>query len=87
MRLSRLGDEDVVHLFYELMRELERYKEELVAPANRAKAAELCQDVDLTDAPHVAITLETGGLLWTGDQKLKKGLRAKGFTRFFEPPS
>jgi predicted nucleic acid-binding protein len=68
VRLSRLGDENVVHLFYELMRELELFKEELVAPANRAKAAKLCQDVDLTDAPHVAIALETGGLLWTGDE-------------------
>ena len=86
VRLSRLSDEDVVHLFYELMRELELFKEELVAPANRAKAAELCQDVDLTDAPHVAIALETGSLLWTGDEKLKEGLRAKGFIRFFEPP-
>lgn len=86
VRLSRLGDEDVVHLFYELLRELELFKEELVAPATRAKAAELCRDVDLTDAPHVAIALETGGLLWTGDEKLKKGLRAKGFTQFFEPP-
>ena len=85
MRLSRLGDEDVVHLFYKLLRELELFKEELVAPATRAKATELCQDVDLTDAPHVAIALETGGLLWTGDEKLKEGLQAKGFTRFFEP--
>lgn len=86
VQLSRLSDEDVVYLFYELMRELELFKEELVAPANRAKAAELCQDVDVTDAPHVAIALETAGLLWTGDKKLKEGLRAKGFNRFFEPP-
>lgn len=86
VRLSRLDDEDVVHLFYELLRELELFKEELVAPANRAKAANLCQDVDPTDAPHVAIALEIGGLLWTGDEKLKEGLRAKGFDRFFEPP-
>jgi hypothetical protein len=91
VRLSRLGDEDVVHLFYELLRELELYKEELVAPANRAKAAELCQDVDLTDAPRVSIALETGGpsgqATWgKPNQKLKQGLRAKGFARFFEPP-
>jgi predicted nucleic acid-binding protein len=39
VRLSRLDDEDVVHLFYELMRELELFKEDLVTPANRAKAA------------------------------------------------
>jgi len=85
VRLSRLDDEDVVHLFYELLRELELFKEALVLPANRAKAAKLCQDVDPTDAPHVAIALEIGGLLWTGDEKLKEGLRAKGFDRFFEP--
>lgn len=30
-------------------------------------------------------TLELGGLLWTGDRKLKTALRAKGFDQFFEP--
>lgn len=66
VRLSRLTDEDVVHLFYELMRALELLKEALVDPANRARAIELYRDSDVTDAPHAAIALETEGLLWTG---------------------
>jgi predicted nucleic acid-binding protein len=87
VQLSALSDDGVVLLFYELLRELELFKEELVAPAARSRAFSLCQDVDVTDAPHVAITLEIEGLLWTGDEKLKEGLRAKGFNRFFEPPT
>ena len=86
VRLSHLADEEVTYLFYELMREVELFKEVLASPANRTKAADLCRDVDVTDAPHVAIVLETEGLLWTGDEKLRNGLRKKGFDQFFEPP-
>jgi len=31
------------------------------------------------------LTLELNGWLWTGDKKLKAGLKRKGFDRFFEP--
>ncbi|MEI7935826.1 MAG: PIN domain-containing protein [Verrucomicrobiota bacterium] len=34
--------------------------------------------------PFIALTLHLDGRLWTGDDKLKAGLRAKGFDRFFE---
>lgn len=85
VRLSQLGEEEVVRLYYELVRELELYKEDLLSSASRREAYELCADVDETDAPHVAITLEIDGLLWTGDERLKKGLQSKGFNRFFQP--
>jgi predicted nucleic acid-binding protein len=52
------------------------YKEDRIAPANWVKAVELRQDAGLTDAPHVAVALETGGLLWTGDEKKFTPLRA-----------
>jgi predicted nucleic acid-binding protein len=35
--------------------------------------------------PFIALTLHLDGRLWTGDDELKAGLRAKGFDRFFEP--
>ncbi len=82
---SRLSEEEVVKLFYDLMLEIEFYKEELVSTASRREAYKLCRDVDETDTPHVALTLEIDGLLWTGDKELKEGLKAKGFDRFFEP--
>jgi len=36
-------------------------------------------------AHFVALTLQADGYLWTGDRKLIKGLRTKGFDRFYEP--
>ena len=48
------------------------------------KGYDLCKDVDEKDIPFVAITIELGGLLWTGDKKLRKGLEAKGFNSFFD---
>ncbi|WP_322744651.1 PIN domain-containing protein [Cuspidothrix issatschenkoi] len=44
-----------------------------------------CKDIDESDTPHVALTLQLEGLLWTGDKKLKEGLIIKGFDKFFEP--
>jgi predicted nucleic acid-binding protein len=85
VRLSHLSDEEVIELFYRLTRVLEFFKEDLVTPANRRSAYDLCKGIDEKDAPHVAITLELGGLLWTGDGTLKRGLRARGFSSFFEP--
>ncbi len=82
-----MNEEEVVRLLHELIARIELFKEALVSPDHRHRAYELCRDIDPTDTPHVAITLETGGLLWTGDEKLKRGLVAKGFSRFFEPES
>lgn len=85
MRLSRLEDGQVVRLYYDLVRVLHVYKEELLPPTTRKEAYRLCKGIDETDAPHVAITLALDGLLWTGDEKLKAGLRSQGFDQFLEP--
>jgi len=58
-------------------------KEDLISLNSRAAAHLLCKDIDENDTPHVALTLELNGLLWTGDKKLKEGLRRKGFNQFF----
>jgi predicted nucleic acid-binding protein len=49
------------------------------------EARRLCTNVDLKDAPFVALTLHADGLLWTDDADLTSGLRAKGFNQFFIP--
>jgi predicted nucleic acid-binding protein len=68
-----------------LIRALDVYKEDLLSPEVRKKAYRLFRDIDETDAPHVAITLDIDGVLWTGDERLRAGLGSKGFDRFFEP--
>jgi len=47
--------------------------------------APLCHGVDLKDTPYIALTLHLNALLWTEDEELKTGLRAKRFDRFYEP--
>ena len=85
LRSSRLGEADLAGLYHVLLRRLNIYKEERIAPEHWTRAHTLCCDVDETDTPHVALTLQLGGVLWTGDRSLPEGLEARGFTLFFTP--
>jgi predicted nucleic acid-binding protein len=58
-----------------------RFYEETISTTNFIHA------YDEKDTPFVALTLEIEGVLWTKDEKLKVGLRKKGFNHFFEPNS
>jgi predicted nucleic acid-binding protein len=82
---SQLPEDNIVRFYQVLLRRVQIYKEDLISIENRTAAYALCRDIDETDTPHVALTLELGGLLWTGDKTLKNRLRDKGFNRFFEP--
>jgi len=82
---SRLSEEDIAQFYYALIRRIDIFKEQLIAREKWLNAFELCKDIDVTDTPHVALTLELDGLLWTGDVKLKEGLKKKGFDKFFIP--
>jgi predicted nucleic acid-binding protein len=85
IKFSRLSEDEVAKLYHVLLRRITLYKEDLISRENLANAYALCRDVDEANTPHVALTLELGGLLWTGDKKLRDGLRLKGFDRFFTP--
>lgn len=49
------------------------------------EAYRLCCGVDEKDTPYVALALHLDGRLWTEDQELKSGLKARGFDQWFEP--
>ena len=76
--LSKLSETEVIRLFYTILRHVIISKEELVEHSIRQKAYELCSGIDEADSPHVALTLKLDGLLWTGDKKLRKGLKKIG---------
>ena len=84
LKASRLSEQDILRVLYLLLKRLNLYKEDLISTENYSAALALCADIDENDTPHVALTLELDGLLWTGDKKLKNGLQRKGFNRFFE---
>lgn len=84
LKTSQLREEEIVTIYQILLKRINLYKEDLIAIENLATAYELCRDIDETDTPHVALTIELDGLLWTGDKKLKEGLQRKGFVQLFE---
>ena len=87
VRLSHVADDDVVRLYHLILTHLHLFKEDLIAAEHWRAAHRLCRDVDEADTPHVALALELGAPLWTGDVRLRDGLRSGGFTRFFSPGS
>ncbi|KAB8318787.1 PIN domain-containing protein [Tolypothrix campylonemoides VB511288] len=84
LKTSQLKEEEIVTIYQILLKRINLYKEDLITIENLATAYELCRDIDETDTPHVALTIELGGLLWTGDKKLKEGLQRKGFVQLFD---
>ena len=63
-----------------------RFESEAAIPIGTwMEAHRLCHGVDLKDTPYIALTLHLDARLWTMDEELKAGLRAKGFDRFYEP--
>ncbi len=85
VRLSRLSEDEVLRVLYSLLRRVQLYREDLIGPESLRAAYDLCSGIDEDDTPHVALAIELGGLLWTGDKRLRQGLQAKGFDRFFSP--
>ncbi len=51
-----------------------------IGPNSWAKAITLVKGIDEFDAPFVALALEMGCFLWTGDKKLKNGLEKQGIS-------
>lgn len=72
-RLSKLPEPDLIRFYYVLLKRLYLFKEDLISLENRKKAFELCRDVDETDTPHVALTLELDGYYGLAINHLKKG--------------
>ncbi|MBN2011759.1 DNA-binding protein [candidate division KSB1 bacterium] len=83
IELSELSDE-ITKFFYQLLKRINIFKEDLINESNWNKAIQLCKAIDESDTPFVALTLELEGLLLSGDRKLKVGLMKKGFDLFFE---
>ncbi|RYF69038.1 MAG: hypothetical protein EOO39_18330 [Cytophagaceae bacterium] len=73
--------EDVIDDLSMLIGNLKLYNESLIEPHHWQEAERLTTNVDHFDISYVALTLQTGGWLWTGDKKLTTHLQALGFKR------
>ena len=74
----------------QLKEELKYYKERIklsyvseIPTSILLKAHALVDDIDEDDTFFIALHLHTGHKIWSGDEKLKKGLTKKGYGHFF----
>ncbi|MHC4103358.1 MAG: PIN domain-containing protein [Planctomycetota bacterium] len=83
-KYSSLEEDEILELLYGLLKRINLFDEDSVTIESRQKAYDLCKDIDEKDIPHLSITIELDGLLWTSDKTLREGLAAKGFDSFFD---
>ena len=84
-KATALDEADLLSVLHSLLQHIHFFDEDAVSIGSWIEAWRLCRDVDENDTAYVALTLELGGSLWTGDKELEIGLRKKGFTRLFVP--
>lgn len=83
-RASDLDEAELLECLHELLARLRFIEEGGIAVGTWMEARRLCREVDDKDTPFVALALHLDGLLWTDDEELKSGLRARGFDRFYQ---
>ena len=81
---AKATESEQVEYLEKVLHRVRFFAEELIETVHFFEAFRLCKDVDLDDLSYVALTLQLNADLWTRDEELKTGLRAKGFTRFFD---
>ena len=73
-----------MEVLYELLKHINIINDDIISVSSWKQAMNLVHDVDIKDLPNVALTIELEGKLWTNDNELKDGLRAKGFNDFID---
>lgn len=79
IKYSKLPEKEVLELLYLVLKNIQFINENQISKSSWTEAKELTKDIDVKDISFVALTIEIGAKLWTGDKKLYKGLRKKGF--------
>ena len=79
IKYSRMNERELLELLFIVLREIEFVNVSQISDTSVAKARELVEGIDEDDIEFVALAIETDALLLTGDKKLYKGLKNRGF--------
>lgn len=79
--LAKRETSETLDILYTLLRHIEFCNETLIEQQHWQEAERLTEGVDSFDVAYIALTLQTGGWLWTGDKKLTTHLQTMGFDR------
>lgn len=84
IKYSKLSENEFFLYFNAIFEQIRFVPTDFIGSESRQIAYDLCNDVDINDIPFIALSVELKIPLWTGDKKLKEGLKLKGFNGFFE---
>jgi len=82
---TELSEDELLDALNALLARVHFVDEATIPLGTWLEARRLCSGVDEKDTPFIALTIHQNGRLWTEDDELKSGLRAKNFDLFFEP--
>jgi predicted nucleic acid-binding protein len=74
LNLSKLREQEFLELFGLVSKNINFIDEDQIPAGLWQTAYNLTKPVDENDTPFVALTMYLGGVLWTGDKKLHRGL-------------
>jgi predicted nucleic acid-binding protein len=83
LKSSKLTESEFYLYFNGIIERIEFIPIDFISIESRQKAYDLCHDIDVKDAPFIALSIELSIPLWTGDKKLKVRLKQKGFHEFY----
>ncbi|OFY52159.1 MAG: nucleotide-binding protein [Bacteroidetes bacterium GWF2_41_31] len=83
LKSSKLTESEFYLYFNGIIERIKFIPTDYIGNDSRQKAYDLCKDVDIKDTPFIALAIDLGIPIWTGDKKLKDGLRLKGFQDFY----
>ncbi len=81
IKITGYTDDQLKELLYLLLKRIDFINNDLIDFSNQKRAYELVKEVDKKDLLFVALSLQTGHTIWTGDMKLCNGLRKNGFDK------
>jgi len=79
IKYARMEEAKVLELLLLTLKKIQFFNENQISAANKEQARQLTEDIDVKDVSFVALAIELNAKLWTGDKKLYKGLKVKGF--------
>jgi len=83
LKNSKLTESEFYLYFNGIIERIKFIPTDFISTVSRQKAYDLCHDIDVKDTPFIALSIELSIPLWTGDKKLKDGLKQKGFDEFY----
>ena len=83
LKSSKLTESEFYLYFNGIIERIKFIPTDFISTESRQKAYDLCNDIDVKDTPFIALSIELSIPLWTGDKKLKDGLKQKGFDELY----